>query len=221
MTTTTLLTCANETSPRKAPYRYSQLFLRNEFACEGKWGISLVRRQEIDLSHGVELIASSDTSSADTKNLNRGVHHFVDDPRFEDIYRHPERTTPKYARYRFVITPNYSTFPEMPLWRQIESTGKSRWCGAYWQAQKLTVVPSISWGLHSSFEFCFAGIEQASTVAVSTVGCRLGRRAFMRGYDAMLERINPEAIICLGDPFPEMRGGIFPVDYQASRRVAR
>lgn len=43
----------------------------------------------------------------------------------------------------------------------------------------------------------------------------------MRGYDAMLERIHPVAIICFGNPFPEMQGNIVAVDYLASRKVVR
>ena len=37
----------------------------------------------------------------------------------------------------------------------------------------------------------------------------------------MLERIEPDAIICLGDPFDEMDGNLVVVDYQKSRKVVR
>ena len=40
--------------------------------------------------------------------------------------------------------------------------------------------------------------------------------AFLRGYNAMLERIEPIAIICFATPFPEMQGNIIHVDYQSS-----
>ena len=204
-----------------AAYRTDPLFLRNGFEGDGKWGIPVVRKQPLDLSGGVELIASSDTSLHDVKNLHKGVHHFVDDTRLEGIYRHPERTLEKYARYRFVLTPDYSLFPEMELWRQIESVAKSRWCGAYWQGRGLTVVPTVGWGLYPTFEFCFCGIERGSVVAVSTLGCRRGRTRFMHGYDAMLEQVLPEAVICFGKPFDEMRGEVLPVDYIVSRRMVR
>lgn len=213
--------CEHPSNPPVAAYRSDELFLRNGFESEGRWGIPIVGRQELDLSGGVELIASSDTSPHDTKNLHKGVHHFVDDTRLEDIYRHPERTLEKYARYRFVLTPDYSLFPEMPLWRQIESVGKSRWCGAWWQRKGLTVIPTIGWGLYPTFEFCFAGVEKGSIVAVSTLGCRRGRARFMHGYDTMLERIEPEAVICFGRPFAEMSGSVLAVDYMASRKTVR
>ena len=37
----------------------------------------------------------------------------------------------------------------------------------------------------------------------------------------MMEAIEPEAIICLGVPFPEMNGNIITVDYLSSRKVVR
>lgn len=36
---------------------------------------------------------------------------------------------------------------------------------------------------------------------------------FLRGYNAMLERLSPSQIICFGTPFEEMSGNIIPVDY--------
>jgi hypothetical protein len=43
----------------------------------------------------------------------------------------------------------------------------------------------------------------------------------MRGYNAMLEKLNPSKIICLGTPFEEMKGNIISIDYRASKKVVR
>ena len=72
-----------------------------------------------------------------------------------------------------------------------------------------------------SFEFCFDGIEQGSTVAVGMIGCKSSRIGFMRGYNEMLDRLQPEKIIVFGTPFPEMSGNIVSVDYRSSRKVVR
>ena len=53
------------------------------------------------------------------------------------------------------------------------------------------------------------------------VGCKHERVAFMKGYNAMLEAIEPTAVICFGVPFPEMDGNIIAVDYLSSRKVVR
>lgn len=96
----------------------------------------------------------------------------------------------------------------------------SRWVGANWQSNGLTVIPTMSWSTSRSFEFCFCGTEQHSVVAVGMIGCKSSRLAFMRGYNEMLNRIQPSAIICLGEPFDEMDGNIIKVDYISSRRRA-
>lgn len=201
--------------------RNNPLFMRNSFEGQGRWNIPLVRKQSIDTST-VSLIACSDTRSNDNElNRENGVHFFVDDYRFEGIYTHPERTLLKYAQYAFLLTPDFSTYADMDLWRQLENVAKNRWVGAYWQSNGLTVIPTISWSTPRSFEFCFDGVEQNSIVAVSTVGCKRAKHQFMRGYDEMLDKLNPESIICFGDPLPEMQGNIVHVDYRGSRKVVR
>ena len=201
-------------------FRNSNLFLRNEFETDDVWGFPIIKRQLLDLNN-IELIACSDTSKHDAINLHKGVHFFVDDFRFKSIYDHPERSIEKYAKYRFLLTPDFSLYSEMNLWRQIESVGHSRWIGAYWQSKGLIVIPTVSWAQPSSFRFCFNAIEKKSIVALGMIGCKRSRVAFMKGYNAMLEAIDPSAIICFGSPFPEMSGNIIRVDYLSSRKVVR
>ena len=201
-------------------FRNSKLFLRNEFETSGEWEFPFIKKQDIDLSN-IELIACSDTSCHDANNLHKGVHFFVDDYRFESIYRNPEKSLEKFRKYRFVLTPDFSLYSEMNLWRQIESVGKARWVGAYWQQNGLTVIPTVSWAQSQSYRFCFDAIEEHSIVAVGMIGCKQSRLAFMRGYNAMLETVEPSAIICFGSPFSEMEGNIIPVDYLSSRKVVR
>ena len=65
-----------------------------------------------------------------------------------------ERTFKKYAQYNFLLSPDFSTYTDMNLWRQLESVAKNRWVGAYWQDNGLTVIPTISWSTPRSFDFC-------------------------------------------------------------------
>lgn len=102
-----------------------------------------------------------------------------------------------------------------------KGVAQNRWVGAYWQSEGLTVIPTISWSTARSYEFCFDAVEKGSIVAVSTVGCRRAKRPFLRGYQEMLSRIEPEAVICFGAPFQEMEGNIITVDYWKSRKAVR
>ena len=167
--------------------RENPLFMRNEFEARGKYGFSLVKKQELP-SLAPTLIACSDTRSNDNNiNKKNGVHFFVDDFRFSGIYDHPERSLSRYAQYAFL----------------------------------LTVIPTISWGNTRSFEFCFDGVEQNAPVAIGMVGCKRNKIGFLRGYNAMMEKLNPSTILCFGAPFSEMEGNIISVDYRSSRKVVR
>ena len=67
--------------------RNDQLFMRNEYAGRGKWNIPLVKKQALNVDN-LSLIACSDTKSNDfPKNTRNGVHFFVDDYRFNGIYK--------------------------------------------------------------------------------------------------------------------------------------
>lgn len=201
--------------------RDNPLFMRNSFATTGKWGIPLVKKQKL-ATENTMLVACSDTRANDNEiNKKRGVHFFVDDYRFSGIYDNPERTLERYSQYAFLLTPDFSTYGDMDLWRQLESVAKNRWMGAYWQSKGRIVIPTVSWSTPRSFEFCFDGIEQHATVAVSTLGCKKAKMDFMRGYEVMLEKLQPETIICFGDPFLEMQGNLLAIDYRESRKVVR
>ena len=78
----------------------------------------------------ISLISCSDTRHNDNKiNTCKGVHFFVDDYRFEGIYKNPVRTLEKYSQYAFLLIPDYSTYADMNYYRQLESIAYSHWLG--------------------------------------------------------------------------------------------
>ncbi len=75
------------------------------------------------------------------------------------------------------------------------------------------MIPTISWSNERSFKFCFDGVEEGSIVAVFTYGNRNAEEDFMRGYNELLKKIKPCAIICYGKPFDAMQGKVVSVPY--------
>lgn len=193
--------------------RNNDYFMRNRYETVGKWNIPLIKKQNID-TENVTLIAFSDIKK-EMLLLDKlyGIHFFIDDYRFNVIYTNPSKSFQKLSRFGYVLTPDYSLYADMPLAIQLKNVFKNRWCGAYWQERGLIVIPTVSWGLSQTYDFCFDGIESGSTVAISTVGCFKTQLNFLRGYDKMLEKINPKSIICYGKTFPEMQGNIIEVPY--------
>ena len=151
-----------------------------------------------------KLIACSETRSNDSDDKKCcGVHFFVDDYRFNAIYNNPEKSLEKFSQYKFLLSPDYSTYADMNYWRQLESVAHSRWVGAYWQSKGLIVVPTVTWSTPLSFSFCFDGIEKGAVVAIGMPGCKSGKTAYLFGYNHMLERIKPSVVLCVGTPFEE------------------
>lgn len=199
-------------------FRNDPLFLRNSFVSQGKLGIPIIKKQNVDWNN-IDLISINDTRLRENKaNKKRGVHFFVDDYRFENTYRRPSTLINRLKQYKFVLSPDFSLYSEMQPWRQIESIAHSRWVGAYWQKHGLIVVPTVSWSAGSSFEFCFDGIEKGSVVAIGMPGSKESMVRFMRGYNAMIDKIEPSSIIVFGSPFAQMQGNLVTVDYIESKR---
>lgn len=206
----------NNLTQEKTEYEKDKLIkklklVRNEFKGVGKYGMPLIKRQNIDLDK-IELLAFTKTKHNDEENQNKTIHFFTYDWNFQSVYEKPEESLEKLDQYYALLTPEFSTYKDMPLARQIDSVFKSRWCGAFWQKQGMIVIPTISWGSIPCLEFCFDGIEKGSVVAVSTYTREDNRDDFMLGYNKMLEIIEPSAIICYGTPFPEMKGKIKAID---------
>jgi len=189
--------------------RQSSLFLRNDYKATGFYNIPIVAKCDIDVSN-ICLIPSDKINKKETiNNICKTIHFYVDDYKINKFYKNPHIHLPTLAQYRHLITPDYSMYNDMPIALQIESTFRNRWCGAFWQDYGLSVIPSIGWSTDESFNFCFDGIELGSVVSVCTVGRNIDKKLFLRGYDEMIERINPKQVLCVGKPFPEMGNEVF------------
>lgn len=205
-------------------YRTSQILLRNQFPGKGILKIPIIpkfRASPEDFDN-LLLIGFDKTSLTDQEHLNRMVHFFLYDYRFERVWKTPDSDLEKLSRYRAVLSPDFSMYLEMAPVMQIYNLFRNRWCGAYWASKGIRVVSTVNWGDESTFDFCFEGIEKGSVVAVSTYMASAHdnrqdqKEWFMAGYNEMLQRIEPEKIICYNAPFPEMQGDIVYVDYERS-----
>lgn len=190
-------------------FRTNPMFLRNQFKGDGIFDIPLLQTDEIDLEE-IELIGYDKLCDNKTEAI---VHFFMDDYKFEAMWKDPEPRIERLKEYKAVLTPDFSMYTEMPLSIKVYNTFRSHWCGAYLQTKGIKVIPTVSWGEPNTFWFCFDGIPKGSIVAVSTIGVRKEKSLFMQGYEEMMRKIKPKAVICYGEPFEEMKGKIITVDY--------
>ena len=196
-------------------FRTNPMFLRNQFKGDGVFEIPKIEKEEIELEN-VELIGYDKLNENETDKI---VHFFLDDYKFEAIWNDPEPRIERLKKYKAVLAPNYSIYTEMPLSLKVYNTFRSRWCGAYLQSKGIKVIPTVVWGEPNTFWFCFDGIAQGSVVAVSTLGVRKEKSLFMQGYNEMIRKVKPKAVICYGEPFEEMQGKIITVDYAKTNNL--
>lgn len=181
------------------------------FDGSGEYGIAQI--EPVSYDGGCDWIGFNYAKS--TKDCEgKGVHFFVDDYIFQRLWANIDRYIPMLQKFRYVMSPDFSTYTDFPKAIQIYNHYRKHWCGAYMQEAGIKVIPTISWSTPDSFEWCFDGEPEGGTVAVSSVGTQnsIGKkRLFLDGYNAMVERLHPETIIFYGSVPEECMGNIVRV----------
>lgn len=134
-------------------------------------------------------------------NYSAGVHFFLDDYQFERIWKRPDFYIEKLADFDCVLTPDFSLYTDMPIAMQLWNVYRSRLIGQMMQNWGYTVIPTVSWSLKESYEFCFDGIPTKSIVAVSTIGVKKSKdriKVWQDGMDAMINKLKPKKILVYG-----------------------
>jgi len=92
------------------------------------------------------------------------VHFFLDDYRFETVWRRPRKALEALAPYATLLTPDFSLYRDWPRAAQIWNTYRSRWCGRFWQSLGYRVISTVAWSTPDSFDFCFLGVPHNGTL---------------------------------------------------------
>ena len=136
-----------------------------------------------------------------SKEYDKGIHFFIDDYQFERLWNSPQDYLYKFQMYDCVLTPDFSLYTDMPIAMQVWNTYRSRMIGQMMQDAGAVVIPTVSWSREQSYEFCFDGIEQNGTIAVSTVGVKNTPGAtsiWVKGMDECMNRLHPGHVIVYG-----------------------
>ena len=178
--------------------RQSENLDKAVFPGVGKYDIPRILPMEVE--QPVEMIGFNFATKY--KHPERvGIHFFLKDYQFSRLWTSPDMYTGMLRRFRFVCTPDFSMYTDFPLALQINSHYRKHWLGAYWQSKGITVIPTICWSDERSFEWCFDGEPEKSTVVVSSVGTQLNERSkrlFLLGYQQMMSRLQPQMVLFHG-----------------------
>ena len=151
----------------------------------------------------------------------KGVHFFLDDYQFERVWNNIDKYTEVLQRFKAVMSPDFSMFTVNPKALQIYQHFRKHFIGAYWQANGLTVIPTINWSDEKSFEWCFDGEPTNSVVAISTVGSmnsKANKEGFYKGYEEMKKRLKPKKILCYGTVAEEIKNEVQGIGCHWERR---
>lgn len=136
-----------------------------------------------------------------TKDKNAGVHFFIDDYQFERIWNEPKTYIEKLKEFQCVLTPDFSLYMDMPTAMKIWNVYRSRQIGSMCQEAGLKVIPTLQWADEKSFDYCFDGLPENSTVAVSTVGVMKNKEwqdSWKKGMSEAIKRLHPKKILLYG-----------------------
>jgi hypothetical protein len=148
-----------------------------------------------------EAIRFSEIGSDEEDKTNKWVHFYAHDDTFSAIWNSPRQYLEKLKKYKGVITPDFSLYSPLTFTMQLWNTHRNRTL-AYWlQRSGVPIIPNVSWGLANSYEFCFDGIAESGTVAISTIGAitnRVSRMDYKNGLAEMLNRLQPKTVVLYG-----------------------
>ena len=133
--------------------------------------------------------------------FNQWIHFYLDDWRFECVWRNPTRYVDSFRSFAGIITPDYSLYRDFPLCEQIHNVYRNRALGYWFGKQGIPIIPNVRWGNKETYEFCFDGIDKNSIVAIGTHGCIQGnenRHFFVDGLERMVQVLSPHTIIVYG-----------------------
>lgn len=138
---------------------------------------------------------------ADTSETKVGVHCFIDDYQIERLWNRPDEYIEVLRPYECFLSPDFSLYMDMTMPTKIWNTYRSRLIGAYYQAQGITVIPTVNWAQPETYDFAFSGLEKGGTIAVSTIGCKQDPDCVKMWVDGMteaLKRLKPKTILMYG-----------------------
>lgn len=149
-----------------------------------------------------DLLTFNDIRNYKGSKKGLGVHFFIDDYKFESIWTNPFKYIERLRTFACVLTPDFSTYSDMPFAMQIWNLYRSRMIGQILQDAGLNVIPTIRTFGNEPIDWCFEGIEQGGTIAFSTIGVEKEGKEFQElcqhEITQAIEIIKPSCIINYG-----------------------
>lgn len=131
------------------------------------------------------------------------IHFFIDDLFFEQIWnpRYTERDIEILTKFKGMFTPDFTLNPWLTPWQEQFNIFRNRAIGQIAQRKGCNVIPTVGWSFRRSFDYCFCGLSEGGTVAISTNGVIkefVSLRMFREGVFELERHLRPEVIVIYG-----------------------
>lgn len=177
----------------------------------------IIKKEEIDISGlSQRKILNVSNINSSKNSSNTILINFNYDNILNRIWNDPFKNIPRYQSFYAVCTPDFSIYSNMNLNEIRFNVYKNRYLGCLWQYYGIRVIPTIQWGDERTYDFCFEGVEKGSVVIISTLGCQNNKEFFLKGFEELKRRIEPELIIVFGKLVSGMTGKFIQYKYEES-----
>lgn len=167
------------------------------FDTEGDYDIPIIHPELHIPEHGLIGFNYARTSI----NFKKGVHCFLHDYQFNGIWTDPRKYLGRMAKFDCFFTPDFSLYTNMSHAQRIWNTYRSRLIGHFFQSRDILVIPSVTWNGPDTYYYCFDGLPEEGTVAVSTQGCytdSMLMKIYRDGIKELVARKQPQIFLVYG-----------------------
>ena len=136
------------------------------------------------------------------------IDFFIDDALFESFWNHPEVSFENLRKFEGIITTDFSMHPELLPGQNIWNCTRNRVMAYYLQSNGFDVIPVATWCEVDDFDWCFDGLPEESSIAISTNGCMsslYSKCIFFKGVEELQLGKNPSKLIVCGREMPELK----------------
>lgn len=168
----------------------------------GPYGFPRVKGVRLRHPEDTRLLGFNYATNKKTQDKDKQwVHFFLPDYRFQQVWNHPENYIEVFRQYKGICSPDFSCYIGMPKAMQIFNVYRMAFLSAYYEREGIKVLPSVTWGEPDTYDWCFGWVPKGSAIVCSTVGCMQNKQAtreFLKGYEVMLDRVQPFQVILYG-----------------------
>ncbi len=132
---------------------------------------------------------------------------FIDDRHYETFWTYLKSRIKGLKKFAGIISTDYSMLPEMLPGQRIWNCTRNRIVAYCLQKRGFNVIPVASWCSQKDFDWCFDGLPEKSSIAISSNGCLstpYGRKTLLIGVEELQRQKSPFKIIVCGRSLAEL-----------------